>query len=392
MKILYLTPFPPTRSGVADYAKCFQEALHQFSEWELKVPQYEKQILGNSIADLRIIYDEVKKWKLDGLFDEISMIHVELGCMNHREFYALIIIKYLYPSLPYFITIHDPSVVIAPSLYFLAFGSESKLLRHFFRVLDYTPIGQYLTRRVLSQASNLFVLSETGAEAINTKNITRTKIKVIPHVNYRISIDENTIRSGQEKKTVEILFMGFWGKGKGLETLIDAMEQVVKNSKFEVKLLLGGGSIKKDYKDSYIDFIKDKINASHAVNNIKILGYIDPLLVNYHLDNADIFVLPYGMRGSSSSGALHRALSSGIAIVTSGIGSLCEDVQHLENGMLVKPDDLDELATALIQLVNDRDLRLKLGENAQIRSFIDNSREKVSSVVSKTYFAGYLKA
>jgi glycosyltransferase involved in cell wall biosynthesis len=386
MKVLYLTPFPPTRSGVADYAQCFQAALNKYSDWELKLPQYEEQISGNSLIDLKQIYLQVKKWESDGFLEDISIVHVEMGCMQYREFYTLIIIKYLYPSLPYCVTIHDPSLLITPSLYCLAFGSEAKLIKRFFRLLDYTPIGRSLIYKVLSEANCLFVLSSIGAQSLQKFTSGRTDVKVIPHVNYRSSIDENKANlSTIDDPTVKILFMGFWGKSKGLEILIDAIEKVVADSQFEVRLLLGGGSVNKDSQDPYVKRIEDKISKSPAANYIEILGYIDPSQVNYHLDNSDIFVLPYADRGSSSSGALYRAMSSGIAIVASKVGTFCEDIQHLENGMLAIPNNSEELAVCLLQLVNDKKLRLKLGGNAKIKSLTTNSREKVADITSKIY-------
>jgi glycosyltransferase involved in cell wall biosynthesis len=80
--------------------------------------------------------------------------------------------------------------------------------------------------------------------------------------------------------------------------------------------------------------------------------------------SADIFVLPY-KGGYQKSGPLHRALASGRAIIASDLQSVREVIKHGYNGMLFKPNNVDELANLILELYKDEDKRKELSKNAR---------------------------
>jgi len=70
-------------------------------------------------------------------------------------------------------------------------------------------------------------------------------------------------------------------------------------------------------------------------------------------DQADLLVFPY--RGIDTSGVLMVAIARGIPVVASKIGCFSEMLVDGEEGRLVKPDDPEELAAALIDMIDDPD-------------------------------------
>jgi len=58
-------------------------------------------------------------------------------------------------------------------------------------------------------------------------------------------------------------------------------------------------------------------------------------------------------------------MAAGRAIVASAIGQINQTIEHERNGLLVAPGDASALAEALERLLNDQNLREKLGENAR---------------------------
>jgi len=60
-----------------------------------------------------------------------------------------------------------------------------------------------------------------------------------------------------------------------------------------------------------------------------------------------------------------EAMAHGKAIVASGIPGFCELISHNETGMMVKSEDPGSLASALQQLIADKQLRAKLGSAAR---------------------------
>ena len=87
--------------------------------------------------------------------------------------------------------------------------------------------------------------------------------------------------------------------------------------------------------------------------------------------NAEIFVLPcvvarQGGRDISPN-ALIEAMAMKLPVISTAIAAIPEIVEDGVSGVLVPPNDENALAGAMIRLINDHDLRGKLGENARIR-------------------------
>lgn len=77
---------------------------------------------------------------------------------------------------------------------------------------------------------------------------------------------------------------------------------------------------------------------------------------------ADLFVLP--SHGECLSIALMEAGAAGLPLVTTAVGALPEAVRPGRSGLVVPPGDPSALATALSSLVDDADLRRRMGRAA----------------------------
>ncbi len=81
------------------------------------------------------------------------------------------------------------------------------------------------------------------------------------------------------------------------------------------------------------------------------------------LGAADVFVMSSLSEGLPM--ALLEAMSAGLPCVVTALEGIREVVQHGYNGWLVPPGDSDTLATALIEVLNDSELRARLGAAAR---------------------------
>ncbi|OUL29118.1 hypothetical protein BV378_06540 [Nostoc sp. RF31YmG] len=385
-KVFYLTPFPPTRSGIADYAVCYKQAIEDYTDWHLEVVAQKESIVGNSISDILSIYHQVKQWQVDGAFNNVAIVHAEIGYTQYREFYTLFWIQRLLPSLPYCITVHDPPLVIAPALYYLSFGLKARAIRYACRTLDYTFLGKGLISSILSRASCTFVLSDIGAKALNQLVGQNTNIQTLPHINYRSSLSRQRRLQTINEESINILFMGFWHNTKGIELLLQTIKNVILNTQQKVKLLMAGGLLQNNQNQKYVQSILNIIKHSPVRSAIEVLGYVQPNAVDATFDRSDIFVLPYTQSpGYSSSGVLMRAMNAGLAIVATDFAPINEDIRHLETGLLVTPNDVNALEKALIRLINEPELRLKLGVQAQECACKEHSQERVAEIASNIY-------
>ncbi len=79
--------------------------------------------------------------------------------------------------------------------------------------------------------------------------------------------------------------------------------------------------------------------------------------------SADISVLPSFMEATSITGL--ESMASGLPLVGTTVGGIPALISEGETGLLVPPGAPDALANALITLINDADLRHKMGRKAR---------------------------
>jgi glycogen(starch) synthase len=107
--------------------------------------------------------------------------------------------------------------------------------------------------------------------------------------------------------------------------------------------------------------------------------------VRTFLWNSDIFVATnFGYIASL------EAWSAGLAVVAPNFGILKETISHENNGLLVEQHDVDQLASALISLIKDKEFRRKLAlngaqavKNYDIREVAPKMAEIYQSVIKK---------
>ena len=118
--------------------------------------------------------------------------------------------------------------------------------------------------------------------------------------------------------------------------------------------------------------------------NIEFLGFIDESLKPLYFKASDIFCLPSTTMAESFGIVNLEAMASGIPIVSSKLGGIPDIVKDGENGLLVKPGDVEGLADALIYLLKNEDVREKMGDDG--RKKVENySWEKIAEETDKIY-------
>ncbi len=83
------------------------------------------------------------------------------------------------------------------------------------------------------------------------------------------------------------------------------------------------------------------------------------------LGGADIFVLVSDWEGLPRS--VMEAMAAGLPVVGTDVNGINELVVNGETGLLVPPRDAEALANALARLLQDRGMRVKMGQRGQLR-------------------------
>lgn len=149
-----------------------------------------------------------------------------------------------------------------------------------------------------------------------------------------------------------IIYSGRLESRKRLEVLLKAWQRVTK-VKESYLLIVGDGS----QKDDLINLAKEL----KIIESVKFTGQIDS--VNEYLQVGDGFVFPSSAEGLSN--ALLEAMATELAIVATKIGGTEEAIENERNGILVEPDNVDQLTNGIITLLSQPEVAHKFGREAR---------------------------
>jgi len=176
------------------------------------------------------------------------------------------------------------------------------------------------------------------------------KFKVIPQ---GVDIPERVPE--KESEYVNILCVGRLQFTKGQYELVQIYNKLQSSTKVGTKLILVGG----DGGDrSKIELFVKGNRLSRKVEIIDFISDLEKLREFY--EKADIFVLP--TRYESFGLANVEAMAYKIPVVTYAVGAIPEVLKR--GAALIEPFDKDAMAKTLLTLIEDENLRKKLGEEA----------------------------
>ncbi len=150
-----------------------------------------------------------------------------------------------------------------------------------------------------------------------------------------------------------MVYSGRLESRKRLAILLKAWQRVVKVKEESYLLIVGDGS----QKDSLINLAKEL----KIIESVKFTGQVDS--VNEYLQAGDGFVFPSSAEGLSN--ALLEAMATELAIVATKIGGTEEAIENERNGILVEPDNVNQLANGIITLLSQPEVAHKFGREAR---------------------------
>lgn len=170
-----------------------------------------------------------------------------------------------------------------------------------------------------------------------------------------------------------ILYVGRLEKRKNLEFLIKAFKLVVEKTK--CKLIIAGCGKQLSLKE---------ITFSLGINKHVILtGFVEDYNLKRLYNVCNVFVLPSRMEGFGLT--LLEAMAAAKPVVASNIGGIPELVKNGINGILVNPNNLEELATALMFLLDNSELAKNIGLRNREYVAKNFSWEKTAKMTNELY-------
>lgn len=220
----------------------------------------------------------------------------------------------------------------------------------------------YIWEKVAYKAADIIIFTSEKDKVFAQKkfNILERKIRLIP--NY---IDTELFKpSNFLKEKNNVVYVGRLSKEKNLFNLIEAMAGL------PVKLTLIGQG-----------YLRNNLEQFAKVQKVPVefLGKIANEILPQELNKAEIFVLPSLYEGCPK--ALLEAMACGLPCIGADVEGIKEVIIHKENGYLCQTDVVS-IKKALIELLGDENLRIKIGNNARETILNNFSLEKI---VKKDY-------
>lgn len=181
-------------------------------------------------------------------------------------------------------------------------------------------------------------------------------------------------RDFSDDRPVTVLFVGRLDRRKGIMFLLKAFRKVQKKVDKARLLIVGEGP----QKDKACDFV-----LKHKLDNVEFVGFVDDENLPRFYAAADIFCSP-AVFGESFGIVLLEAMAGGLPIVAFANAGYIEVIKGKGARFLVKPEDAEKLADALITLAKDKNLREEMSRwsLAEVQQY---SWEKVGQKILEFY-------
>ncbi len=224
----------------------------------------------------------------------------------------------------------------------------------------------YVGRLLLEKADKIFCPSDVQREEISKifgKSDIHRKVvfqdNCIQIDNYRdITSNEEILKTYNLKNEVKLLTVARILPRKGIKYLIFALYKIIRDYQFtNIKLMLIGPNCGEG------ENIKRIVKKLGLEKNVLIIGGIPYSEVKNFLGICDIFVLPSLYEALPL--ALLEAMAVGRAVIFSNLPCAQKIITNEQDGLLVKPGNIDSLANAILRLCIDKGLREYLGLNAR---------------------------
>lgn len=261
---------------------------------------------------------------------------------------------------------------------FIHFFKRSLFIGHIHNI-------DYINKKIFGDCKNIICISEAVEKKVLNEN-PRLNTKVVYN---GIDIEEFSVISSKKYDKARlgvsfdekvILFVGRLIKEKGVLELITAFQRIDSAKKY--RLVIIGSS---NFKYGTIADCEKKIfkRAKKSGNKILFLGHVDHSKLKYYYSLADLVVIPSMWEEAFGLVAV-EAMASGKAIITTDSGALPEIIGD-ECGIIInrKKDMINTLKTQMEFILENDDLRLRMGEAAKIRA---------QEFSSKKYYMKFVQA
>lgn len=180
------------------------------------------------------------------------------------------------------------------------------------------------------------------------------------------------------EKPIQLVTVGRAVAKKGIDTLLNALSRLPENIHWHWTHI-GGGPLKND--------LEDLASVLGLDAQCTFKGALPQSDVLETYKNSDLFILPSRIDENGDRDGLPNVIveaqSQGMAVLSTNISGIPELIENHKNGILVEPDNIDELLEALQTLIRDPKSRAQMGSMGQKKVHDEFShKQTIGKIVS----------
>jgi glycosyltransferase involved in cell wall biosynthesis len=223
-----------------------------------------------------------------------------------------------------------------------------------------------LARRVLNSmvVSSVIVLSQAVRQRLLGKGISDEKLLVVPPgLDPEDTAGQVTASRGASERTLTALYLGSPQWYRGPDIAIRAVARL-RDMGVPIRLTLlsrrSAGEFDRDERG--LCRLVEKLGLQDRANIIS--GFLPAIDVQRHLHQADMVLLPFKLIPSEMPLTVIEGMRQGKPVITSALASMV-DLLGEGRGLTVPPNRPDDLAEAMIALIDLSARREAIGQSAQ---------------------------
>lgn len=193
--------------------------------------------------------------------------------------------------------------------------------------------------KMLENADHVLVLGDSWFEYVSSLSC---KINV--------SIFRNAVKIPTKKvefncSNINVLFMGVLIKRKGIYDLVEAAKKIILLHE-NIRFIIAGSGIEENN-------LKEYIKNERMLDYFEFTGWVREDNKQELYEKSQVFILPSYNEGLPV--AILEAMSYGLPVVTTSVGSIEDVVKHKMTGYIFKPGDIDEMVNGINYCIRNQE-------------------------------------
>ncbi len=209
-------------------------------------------------------------------------------------------------------------------------------------------------RQRMNRLSRVIVPTRMMAKILTEHGLLSEKITYSP-----FGINQKPFLSRVRKEATDRLIVGYIGtlaESKGVHLLLKALRSLSDNEQVDLKIY--------GRTDEFPEYSAELMRIASDDSRIVFCGTFPNTQIGDIFSGIDVLVVP-SIWYENTPLVIYSAFAAGCPVIASNLGGMSEVVHHGKNGLLFESGNVSELAKALNQLSNNRELLRRLADNVQ---------------------------